>query len=357
MAFQIDCDYPGGNVIVERVEGDTVYLRQDWASSSEWWFHWSFRVRGAQGRALRLQFTDGDVFTARGPGLLRDGEWIWLGRDALEDNGFLFEFQDDDKDIIFAFSPPYVESDLSRFAAAHTTLETQALCESEKGRDVEHITIAAPQSEGYVFFTARTHACEAMANFVLEGIIEVWQSLPELFQRFDLHAIPFIDKDGVEEGDQGKFRKPHDHNRDFTDAPLYAVTRALMEQAPQWPGRCVFYLDMHCPWIRHGRNEELFFLGLPPESHPELQRFMAILQSTQRGQLPFDARHTIMPGQEWYQSDAPTAARWVRESLKPPIATTLEVPYALAGGQTVTPDNARAFGRDLGQALAVYLHA
>ena len=28
-------------------------------------------------------------------------------------------------------------------------------------------------------------------------------------------AIPFMDKDGVEEGDQGKNRKPRDHNRDY----------------------------------------------------------------------------------------------------------------------------------------------
>jgi hypothetical protein len=364
MLFAIDSDFPGGNIVVERIAGDTVFLRQDWQSSREWWFYWHFRVRGAQECNLRFQFTDGDVFGGCGPCVCRDRQnWYWLGRDAVKDNGFSFAFGDGDNEVYFAFCFPYYRANWQKLFRGGEEVP-QTLCLSEQNRPVEHIVASSQSRSKFALFTARTHACETMANFVLEGVMESWR-LPNkdeiigsdyLREHIDLHVIPFMDKDGVENGEQGKNRKPHDHNRDFTNSPLYASTRALMEQAPTW-GECVLYLDLHCPWIRGGRNEELFFLGLPPENHAELQRFMEILQATQSGPLRFDARHTIMPGQEWYQSDAPTAARWARNALSPKIATTLEIPYVLAGGEMMTPDKARLFGKDLGRAIGLYLQS
>ena len=360
MTFQIDSDFPGGNIIVERIEGDTVFLRQDWQSSSEWWFYWHFRVRSAQGRKLRFQFTDGDVFAACGPCVHHRNNWYWLGRERVENNGFSFDFGEDDSEVYFAFCFPYRQSDYwERFEWKEYQ---RSLCLSEANRSVEHFFAPSQRGGKFALFTARTHACETMASYVLEGLMGAW--LQEgggvsgeshyLRENIDLHVVPFMDKDGVEQGEQGKNRKPHDHNRDFTDAPLYASTRALIQQAPTW-GECVFYLDLHCPWIRGGRNEELFFLGQPPNLHPELQRFMQALRATQSGPLHFDERHTIMPGEEWYQSDAPTAARWARNSLLPKIATTLEIPYAVAGGEVMTPTNARLFGADLCRAIGLYL--
>ena len=41
--------------------------------------------------------------------------------------------------------------------------------------------------------------------------------------------VPFVDKDGVEEGDQGKNRAPRDHNRDYAGASMYPETGALRE--------------------------------------------------------------------------------------------------------------------------------
>lgn len=36
--FKIDVNYPGGNVIVEHLDGDTVQLRQDLRDTKGWWF-------------------------------------------------------------------------------------------------------------------------------------------------------------------------------------------------------------------------------------------------------------------------------------------------------------------------------
>ena len=35
----IDADFPGGNIEVERIAGDDVYLHQEMRDSSGWWFY------------------------------------------------------------------------------------------------------------------------------------------------------------------------------------------------------------------------------------------------------------------------------------------------------------------------------
>lgn len=61
--------------------------------------------------------------------------------------------------------------------------------------------------------TARHHACESTGNYVLEGVLEeLIKSLPN---NLSVMCVPFVDYDGVVNGDQGKNRFQHDHNRDY----------------------------------------------------------------------------------------------------------------------------------------------
>lgn len=43
--FSVDCDYAGGNIIVDRLEGDHVYVHQDLRDMIGNWFYWNFRVK------------------------------------------------------------------------------------------------------------------------------------------------------------------------------------------------------------------------------------------------------------------------------------------------------------------------
>ena len=59
--MQLDCAYPGGNILVEKIEGDTAFLRQDVRDTEGDWFYWNFRVRGAAGRTIHFHFTGSSV--------------------------------------------------------------------------------------------------------------------------------------------------------------------------------------------------------------------------------------------------------------------------------------------------------
>lgn len=45
----IDCQFPGGNILVDKVDADHVYLHQDPRDTEGFWFYWNFRVRGTAG--------------------------------------------------------------------------------------------------------------------------------------------------------------------------------------------------------------------------------------------------------------------------------------------------------------------
>ena len=192
---------------------------------------------------------------------------------------------------------------------------------------------------------------------MLEGIIEhALDPTTGLLDAAEILAVPFIDKDGVEDGDQGKNRRPHDHNRDYTDSPLYASVRALMKELDAWADeRLVIALDLHCPWIRGGRNDGIFLVE-PPQSHlAEFKRFTAILAQMPFGDLRYDGKDDIACGVEWNVGNDPTAGRYFREHTPARVVGSLEFSYGLASGRLVTADGARAFGRCLAEAMRKWI--
>jgi hypothetical protein len=364
----IDSHFPGGNILVEAIDGEAATLRQDRRDTEGWWFYWCCRVREAAGRELTLRLTDGDVLTRSGPSVSEDGiHWHWLAPDAFRiepgENGPTLILRSPAADPFFlSYSIPYTAVHLRRFLAAHPRrreLRVATLATSERGRPVERIDLRDPQARAprKIFLTARHHACESVANYVLEGILHfALEPATKFLQRIELLAVPFVDKDGVEDGDPGKNRRPHDHNRDYADRPIYASVRAIIDELDGWADeRLDVAIDLHCPWIRNGRNEHVFLCEPPPGALPEFHRLRDRLRAESTGPLRYDGSNDIRHGAEWHTGQNPTCARFVRENTAAKVVTSLEFPYGVAGGRPVTADGARTFGRDLARALLRYV--
>ena len=360
----IDANFTGGNILVDRIDGDHAWLRQDLRDTEGWWFHWLCRVTGAPGREITLHFTNKNVFTALGPSVSTDAvHWAWAGAEVVpEDDGsenvrVTLRLPDADP-CYLTYSLPYLGSQLESFLARHTRhphLRRSTLATSEGGRPIERLHLLDPQARAprKILLSARRHACESVANYELEGVIDfALDPANRMLQKAELLIIPFVDKDGVEAGDQGKNRRPHDHNRDYIDRPVYAVTRALISELDGWADeRFVLSLDLHCPWIRGGRNDTIFFCEPPDIYAAEFKRFSDILIETQSGPLRHDPADNIGHNVDWNRGDTPTWAHCVREHTGARLVSTIEFPYGLARGETVTADGARAFGRDLARTI------
>ena len=171
----------------------------------------------------------------------------------------------------------------------------------------------------------------------------------------------FVDKDGVEDGDQGKNRRPHDHNRDYNDVSIYPEVAALRAKTRAWSkGKLHVALDLHCPYIRGGHNEDIYIVGSADKAvWKQQQAFGKILQAVNESPLPYQTANNLPFGKSWNTpanyTKGTSFGRWAGtlESIR--LATTLEIPYANAGGKSVTPETARGFGRSLARAIRVYL--
>ena len=168
-------------------------------------------------------------------------------------------------------------------------------------------------------------------------------------------AIPFMDKDGVEDGDQGKLRRPHDHARDYAGDAVYPSVRALKACLPDWAdGRLRIAIDLHCPYL----DDEKVFWVLNPEEpwQGHRRRFLRRLADGRQGPLPYASADDVLWPTAWGERER-TPLGWFRTVPGVEVAMALEIPYASVGGVPVNPDNARAFGRDIARAIADYLRS
>lgn len=204
-----------------------------------------------------------------------------------------------------------------------------------------------------------------MANYELEGIIEEILSDSQAGQWLAAHveflAVPFMDKDGVEAGDQGKNREPHDHAVDYGETSLYPSVAALREFAPPWlAGKPAVALDLHCPGPRGEFHEVILcpnrLCGV--ENWRQTKSFLDILEATQRGPLVFrtadSIRFTTWDGKPPGPPSA-TFSSWIQSVPGVRFGAVVELPYANASGGEVNQDTTRAFGRDIARASYVYL--
>jgi len=362
--MNIDCDFPGGNVIVDGIDGDVAFVRQDLRDTSTDWFYWCFRVRGAGGRTVTFRFTAGNVIGVRGPAVSTDDGWTWrwLGADSVEDDSFSYAFADDEDDVRFSFGMPYQDARLQAFLEQHAgnpRLRVENHCATRKGRPVQRLFAGRIDREPSrrVVLTCRHHCCEMMASYALEGMIE---TILAEDRDVEFLIVPFMDKDGVEDGDQGKNRSPRDHGRDYVES-IYPTVGALMDLVPAWSkGGLTAALDLHCPWIRGPYNECIYLVGSREETiWKEQQKFSEILEMERKGPLPYRAEDNLPFGQAWNKeqnfSAGRSCTRWMTEQEGIRLASGIEIPYANVRGHEVTQETAREFGRDLARALYIYL--
>jgi len=338
----INTEFPGGNVLVQKNAGATVYIAPDLRGHQPW-FYWYFEATAA--RPGRVSF----VFSAelsgpeplpvgmQGPAVSLDlgKTWRFAGADHVKENSFFYDFKKEGQKVRFAMTVPYVQSDLDAFLKRHAGnehLTADALTRSRKGRPVELLQIGKPGPDvDPVLFTARHHACEAMASFVLEGFMRAALSdSPEgvdFRKRYVLYVVPFVDKDGVEEGDQGKTRNPHDHDRDYGEGSIYPEVDAVEKLIDSKDIR--FYVDFHCPLLRHKLHQGTYFVGsksAPANNEENVKRFAQLIMEGLPPNSP-DGPAVKLKDREPKKSGA-SCSNLLAFRKGTIMVATLEVPYS-----------------------------
>ena len=251
--MKISSDFAGGNIIykgcTEENDFTEVFLEQDLRDTDRWWFYWNFRVDSPPKGRVRFSFCNGKVVCPYGAAVSENGfDWHY-DTDGYEDaTHFSYTFDGSGKSVYFAFTLPYQVEHFEKFYKAisdDNRVERKTFCLSEQGRDVPLLVFGSGEKD--VVFTARHHCCESTASYALEGVVSaLLNDRAELLKKYRFHVVPFIDIDGAENGDQGKARIPHDHNRDYTDKPIYNSVKAMCTYAKMLNVEC--FIDFHSPW-------------------------------------------------------------------------------------------------------------
>lgn len=366
----INTAFPGGNALVRNNAGNTVEIAPDLRGGKPW-FYWYFEATAsAPGRATFV-FVKPGAIGVRGPALSQDGgkAWSWMGADRVVPvrpegadektpprETFAFDFTKAGERVRFSVGIPYVQSNFDAFMATQAGnrhLKKSVLTKSLKGRSVEFLQIGeAGAGKRGMLLTARHHACEALASYVMEGFLREALSDSPAALRFRqthvLHVVPFVDKDGVEEGDQGKNRDPHDHNRDYGDAPIFPEVKAIQEFAERTP--LPITLDLHCPALKGDIHEAFHFLGLGvPHVKANLDEWIAWI-AEERPPLLMTPLDLLVDAAKPNAINRRINSHYFATREGSLLSATLETPYT----QPKVPldaDLARAYGAGLLKAL------
>ena len=268
--INIHGNFTGGNIRVKEIVGDTVFLENELRDTEGDWFYWAFCIEGAKGRTLtfKMQRTRLGYW---GPAVSHDLEsWSWL--DSCNEDSFTYSFSNDEDKVYFAHHMLYHPN---RFYSLcdNLNLTVNELCKSRKGRSVPCLHIG--NGEKSIIFTSRHHACESTGDYVLEGVIKELKKSP--IENARILIVPFVDYDGVIDGDQGKARFPHDHNRDYIDDPIYPEVRSIRNHMRKYG--CNYGFDLHSPWHKGGVNDKIFVVRNLVEKNEDFDSFSSAFES------------------------------------------------------------------------------
>lgn len=356
-AVSIRTDFPGGNALIRTNSGSTVHLEPDLRGDRPW-FYWLFEAKALRPGEVTFVFPQkvigflNGAIGFQGPAISLDAgkTWDWMGTERVTKNKFAYGFKEAGEVVRFGVTIPYTKDDLMSFLQArkgNPHFIGAKLTNSRKGRTVELVRIGKPgAAKKSVLITARHHAAETMASFVVEGILDEAMSeqseAGRLFrERHVLFAVPLVDKDGVEEGDQGKNRKPHDHNRDYTDAPIYPEVKAIQELHRR--EQFAYALDVHCPTLVMDIHQVMYFVGAKVHPPRNFEKVTAFAQAIKE-RLPKNAPHGPLVWLRDEKKVSPKNSRWFAFQKGMIMSATLEVPFA-PKGRAADVESCREYGR------------
>ena len=345
--------FTGGNIAVTGMENNVVRLERELRDTEGDWFYWAFCAEdtaGLAGQTVTFVFPSSARVGRFGAAVSHDlKNWRWT--ESGQGDRFTYTFSPGEDRVWFAHHMLY---DPCRFDAfcERRGLTKEVFAFTAKGRPVPAVRFGG--GDRWILLTARHHACESTGSYVLEGTAEAL--CDDLPPDYAVLAVPFVDYDGVLDGDQGKNRSPHDHNRDYIEAPIYEAVRELMRFGREQDLRCTF--DFHSPWHIGEQNDHVFFSRSTEEMEPEADRFGEILKRrTACNALKYTSRWDVGPNEMWNDETSPNSKNYFSRQKTVRLSVTMETPYFGLEDENgkITLENmlelGKAFGRSVAEAI------
>ena len=225
-------------------------------------------------------------------------------------------------------------------------VENGTLCYDSDGTRVPLASMG--EGDKVILLTARHQACEAPANYILEGVIrEFYTAFPKGFK---LIIVPFVDMAGVVAGDQGKGRFPHDHNRDYIKKSIYPTVKAMKKLLNKENIKYVF--DFHSPCHLGNGNDSMSLVN----AYEHMKNDMNNLARLFSKELTDDCFIFNPERITWREKPLEgTFSAYCGALDKVNFVATLEAPYFGEKGNVMTKESYLATGTALGRAIKKFI--
>ena len=341
-------NFTGGNIRIVEKDGCVIQLDNELRDTTQDWFYWAFCIEGAAAQTLTFCFPKTRI-GYYGPAVSHDlKSWRWLGK-GEDPNAFTYTFGADENKVYFAHNMLYHPDRFAAFANRNG-LQTEEFCLSRKGRSVPCLRFG--EGSHIILLTARHHACESTGNYVLEGVLETMIRNPIPDTR--VICVPFVDYDGVVDGDQGKARAPHDQNRDY-DYGIPAIYPEVAELRKIADTGILYGFDFHSPYHTGGNNDNVFVVRKDIEKTVRYDRFGTLLEDAlTENALKYYCKNDMQPNVSWNKPDTPTFACYMDKYGGAELSFTLETTYFGKEDNIFNQEKAVELGRCFAEALRSY---
>ena len=370
----IDTAFPGGSAKIESIDQATrtIAIRPSPHPDLGWECWWNFKLTGiVPGETLTLRVSGMSFALAERASFSRDDGRTWQHTPPgkVEKSQVTYALTFDQDSVRLAWGPPFQLSDaqalIRRAVDCRVGAQPFDLTLSKGGNPVPAVrwepAAAAGQKRKGLWVHARQHAWESGSSWVCAGFVD-WlcsddAAAKSLRETTRIVVVPIMDVDNVELGAGGKDQKPHDHNRDWSDKPVFDAVRTAQSMIREMDaaGEMDLFIDLHNP----GPNDRKpFFFVSPPSLLPgqraeRLQQWVTTAQSF-LGRHPLGlADKTRESGPAYHPLWRQISKNWIAANTNAPVvAVTLETSWNTPNS---TQDGYRTYGAALGQAVEAFL--
>ena len=348
--MEIEKNFAGGNINLIKIDGNDVFIERE-VRENTGYFYWAFRVKNAENKTLRFIFPAHTRVGRFGVAVSHDlKNWRWSNTKTKvnESEAFLYTFKEGENSVYFAHDMVYSLEMLNDFLEKNN-LKSETFTLTKKGRSVPYFTIG--EGEKMIVVTSRHHACESTGTYVLQGFAE--NALKNPIKNVKILFVPFVDFDGVMDGDPGKNRLPYDHNRDYDiTAPLYNETARLREIADS--GQVLMNFDFHSPHHDGGINDLPYIMKIPDGENKIYSRISQKLKeatANDEDSLTYTGKADIEYGDQWNSKNTPNIKNYYLPRTLLHASITMETPYFCLEDNIFTQQKAINMGKHLYNAL------
>ena len=351
--MKITKDFPGGNILVLSVEDNDVFVERE-IRNDNGYFYWAFCVTGAQGKTLRFRFPGHTRVGPFGAAVSHDlKKWSWGGVKEVVCGGdcFTYNFSKDEDCVYFAHDMIYSEEMMRDFATANN-ISVEIFTQSVKGRNVPCFTVG--EGENTVVVTSRHHACESTGTYVLQGFAQ--GCIENEIDGIKFLFVPFVDYDGVVDGDAGKGRLPYDHNRDYGEVSIYNETAKLRALADG--GKVLMNFDFHSPHHSGHINDYPYIMKFSETKniiYDEISAKLKELTESDADSMTYTGEQDLDYGGQWNEKTTPNIKNYFLDRNLLGASVTMETPYFGLEDNMFTQEKAIKMGKHLYEAAYIVL--